>query len=73
MLNLSLQEKRNSVSYLGGHVVGFGSNLVLFADCLENNNLAYFPCYFVIKEDDLNVHFTQFTCNIIFLFAEFLQ
>ena len=58
MVNLSLQEKGQSVSHLVGHVKSFRSNLCLFTDCLQNNDLAHFLCCFVIKEKYSNVDFT---------------
>ena len=39
-LNLNLQGKGQSISRLVGHVEGFRSKLVLFTNCLQNNNPA---------------------------------
>ena len=71
VLNLSLQGKGQNISHLVGHVEGFRSKLVLFTDCLQNNNLVHFPCCSVIKEEYSNADFTQFVSNITSLFAEF--
>ena len=69
--NWSLQGKGQNISHLVGHVVGFRSKLVLFTECLQNNNFAHFPCCSVIKEEYSNADFTQFVSNIILLSEEF--
>ena len=71
VLNLYLQEKGQSISHLAGHVEGFRSKLVLFTNCLQNNNLAHFPSCSVIKEEYSNADFTQFVSNITSLSEEF--
>ena len=71
VLNLNLQGKGQSISYLVGHVEGFRSKLVLFTNCLQNNNLAHFPSCSVIKEEYSNADFTQFVSNITSLSEEF--
>ena len=54
-----------------GHVKGFRSKLVLFTNCLQNNNLAHFPSCSVIKKEYSNANFTQFVNNITSLSEEF--
>ena len=51
MLNLSLQDKGQSISHLVEHVGSFRSKLRLFTDCLQNNDLAHFSCCSVIKDE----------------------
>ena len=71
VLNLNLQGKEQSISHLVGHVEGFRSKLVLFTNCLQNNNLAHFPSCSVIKKEYSNANFTQFVNNITSLSEEF--
>ena len=71
VLNLNLQGKGQSISHLVGHVEGFRSKLVLFTNCLQNNNLAHFPSCLVIKEEYSSADFTQFVSNITSLSEEF--
>ena len=71
VLNLNLQGKEQTISHLVGHVEGFRSKLVLFTNCLQNNNLAHFPSCSVIKEEYSNADFTQFISNITSLPEEF--
>ena len=71
VLNLNLQGKGQGISHLVGHVEGFRSKLVLFTNCLQNNNLAHFPPCSVIKEEYSNADFTQFVSNITSLSEEF--
>ena len=71
MLNLSLQGKRQSISYFTGHVENFCSKLRLFTHCLQNNVLAHFSCCSVIKEEYFNADFSQFISNIASLSEEF--
>ena len=71
MLNLNLQGKEQSISRLVGHVEGFHSKLVLFTNCLQNNNLAHFPSCSVIKKEYSNADLTQFVSNITSLSEEF--
>ena len=71
MLNLNLQGKEQNISHLVGHVKGFHSKLVLFTNCLQNNNLAHFPFCSVIKKEYSNADFTQFVSNITSLSEEF--
>ena len=71
VLNLNLQGKKQSISHLVGHVEGFCSKLVLFTNCLQNNNLAHFPSCSVIKKEYSNANFTQFVNNITSLSEEF--
>ena len=70
VLNLNLQGKGQSISYLVGHVEGFRSKLVLFTNCLQNNNLDHFPCCSLIKEEYSNADFTQFVSDITSLSEE---
>ena len=49
----------------------FYSKLVLFTNCLQNNNLAHFPSCSVIKKEYSNADFTQFVSNITSLSEEF--
>ena len=67
VLNLNLQGKGQSISHLVGHVEGFCSKLVLFTNCLQNNNLAHFPSCSMIKEEYSNADFTQFVSNTALL------
>ena len=60
MLNLSLQGKGQSISHLVGHFESFCSKLRLFTECLQNNDLAHFSSWSVIKEKYSNADFTQF-------------
>ena len=71
VLNLNLQGKGQSISHLVGHVEGFRSKLVLFTNCLQNNNLAHFPSCSVNKVEYSNADFTQFVSNITSLSEEF--
>ena len=71
VFNLNLQGKEQSISHLMGHVEGFRSKLVLFTNCLQNNNLAHFPSCSVIKKEYSNADFTQFVSNITSLSEEF--
>ena len=71
VLNLNLQGKEQSISHLVGYVEGFRSKLVLFTNCLQNNNLAHFPSCSVIKEEYSNADFTQCISNITSLSEEF--
>ena len=71
VLNLNLQGKGQSISHLVGHVEGFLSKLVLFTNCLQNNNLAHFPSCSVIKGEYSIADFTQFVSNITSLSEEF--
>ena len=64
MVNLSLQEKGQSISHLVGQVESFRSKLRLFTNCLQNNDLAHLSCCSVIQEEYSNADFTQFTSNI---------
>ena len=71
VLNLNLQGKEQSIFYSVGHVEGFRSKLVLFTNCLQNNNLVHFPSCSVIKKKYSNADFTQFVSNITSLSEEF--
>ena len=71
VLNLNLQGKGQSIFHLVTHVEGFRSKLVLYTNCLQNNNLTHFPSCSVIKEEYSNADFPQFVSNITSLSEEF--
>ena len=71
VLNLSLQGKRQSISYLVRHVEGFYLKLVLLTECLQNNNFAYFLCCSVIKKEYSKADFIQFVSNSALLSKKF--